>query len=394
MFRDALIIFKKELKNVFKDARSILFLFFMPLILYPLLIYVIGSIEKAQAESNVQTIYRVEIRNAPDNEFENILNSFLLFEKTPVTIGYSRIEESSNYIIVEFPEDASEKIEARKRFSIDICYLSTSQKSSYAAYAIKRASDRYSAELQKDLLITFDLSLQDLELLEARLQDFAPEEVRGSRALVAMLPFMTLLYAFFGAMGIGMDTTVGEKERDSLAVLLVNQVSRTSIAFGKILYVMTIGLLNSLAVFAGLSVVIISGGNLLGDQANLSGIGFLGIAGLFISLLSVSAIASSLAVLIGSLARTMTESYGFMIPVYAIVMITAVGTISLDPPPDSIYYFIPIVNSIFTMKSLLLAQFVWSKFLYMIITNLFFSAIIITGVARAFKSEKILYRER
>jgi len=66
-----------------------------------------------------------------------------------------------------------------------------------------------------------------------------------------MVPYMLLIYIFAGAMGIGMDTTSGEKERGGLAALLVNQVSRTSIAIGKILYVIVTGLLNSVSTFGG-----------------------------------------------------------------------------------------------------------------------------------------------
>jgi sodium transport system permease protein len=86
--------------------------------------------------------------------------------------------------------------------------------------------------------------------------DTAPEEAQGVGFLSAMLPYLVLIYVFAGAMNIGLDATAGEKERGSLASVLVNQVSRTSIALGKIMYVVSAGLINSLSSFAGILVAV------------------------------------------------------------------------------------------------------------------------------------------
>ena len=49
-----------------------------------------------------------------------------------------------------------------------------------------------------------------------------------------MLPYFFILGAFIGGMALAIDTTAGERERQSLEPLFVNPVSRSTILFGKL----------------------------------------------------------------------------------------------------------------------------------------------------------------
>ena len=49
-----------------------------------------------------------------------------------------------------------------------------------------------------------------------------------------MLPYIFILGAFMGGMALAIDTTAGERERQSLEPLFVNPVSRTAILAGKL----------------------------------------------------------------------------------------------------------------------------------------------------------------
>jgi sodium transport system permease protein len=53
--------------------------------------------------------------------------------------------------------------------------------------------------------------------------------------LMAMLPYFLILSAFVGGMYLAIDTTSGERERQSLEPLLITPVSRAQIMFGKLL---------------------------------------------------------------------------------------------------------------------------------------------------------------
>jgi len=56
-----------------------------------------------------------------------------------------------------------------------------------------------------------------------------------SGTLFAMLPYFFILGAFIGGMAFAIDTTAGERERQSLEPLLINPVSRPQLLIGKLL---------------------------------------------------------------------------------------------------------------------------------------------------------------
>jgi sodium transport system permease protein len=64
-------------------------------------------------------------------------------------------------------------------------------------------------------------------------QDVA-EGGRGAAVLAALLPFVLMFSAFMGGFYLAVDTTAGERERQSLESLLINPVPRWQIVLGKL----------------------------------------------------------------------------------------------------------------------------------------------------------------
>ena len=394
MFKDAMILYKKELKNIFKDRRTLFAVLGLPINLIPIIFITKGKVTAAQQKSNVETVYTVEFRNLPDPRFETILSGMLSYDIAATSEGYSMVEDQDTYIIVEFPSDSKGKLEKGEKIDPRIYYRSTSQKSSFAAQIVRNALGTYSTQvLLADKLKDHDLTLEDLNMVEPSMDDVAPEEVRGSNFLAMMIPYFVLIYIFAGSMNIGLDTTAGEKERGSMASILVNQVSRTSIALGKVMYVMTIGILNSVATFAGLIIAFSVMGNMFGESElsiNLSGVSSGPILGLLLGLLTISGLAASLIVFLGSLARNIKEGGGYIMPVYILAIVMGVATMQMEPSKQISLYLIPILNSIFVMKDLIMGQFAWARFVLMLISNGALISVLIYAVAKLFNSEKIL----
>ena len=66
------------------------------------------------------------------------------------------------------------------------------------------------------------------------------KEKAGGKVLGMLLPYFVTILLFAGAMGIGTDMIAGEKERGTLASLLVSPVKRSSIVLGKVFALMII----------------------------------------------------------------------------------------------------------------------------------------------------------
>jgi sodium transport system permease protein len=65
-------------------------------------------------------------------------------------------------------------------------------------------------------------------------RDAATPQARGA-LLFAMLPYMLVLTIFIGGLWLAVDSTAGERERQSLEPLLINPVPRDRILLGKLL---------------------------------------------------------------------------------------------------------------------------------------------------------------
>ncbi|HQQ57280.1 MAG TPA: ABC transporter permease, partial [Mesotoga sp.] len=79
MLRDALIIFRKELKNVFKDGRTIFAVLILPMLIMPVIFLVINTVSTSQAKSFEETVYEVNLVNLPDERFEGILTGLMQY---------------------------------------------------------------------------------------------------------------------------------------------------------------------------------------------------------------------------------------------------------------------------------------------------------------------------
>jgi sodium transport system permease protein len=64
-------------------------------------------------------------------------------------------------------------------------------------------------------------------------RDQATPAARGA-GLFAMLPYFLILTSFMGAMWLSIDSTAGERERQSLEPLLANPVARSQLLIGKL----------------------------------------------------------------------------------------------------------------------------------------------------------------
>jgi sodium transport system permease protein len=215
---------------------------------------------------------------------------------------------------------------------------------------------------------------------------------RGPTFLALFLPYAIIVYLFAGSMSMGIDTTAGEKERGSYSALLVNQISRSSIALGKILFVVTSSLLNAAMSFAGLLLAfslssVLLGGGVFSGTVTLSP---LSIVSLLLVLLSGAGLAATVIVMLGSMAGSMKEAQGYIGPIYILVILTGVITMSMDPASSLSLYAVPVLNLIFSIKAILLSQASIQALLITVSVNLLIVIALTWLTSRIYNSERIL----
>lgn len=78
------------------------------------------------------------------------------------------------------------------------------------------------------------------------------QEEGASGFIIGILPYLIVIYAFYGGMGSVADLVAGEKEKMTLETLLITPASRSEVALGKFYALAMLCLASSLSAVAGL----------------------------------------------------------------------------------------------------------------------------------------------
>ncbi|HQO05755.1 MAG TPA: ABC transporter permease, partial [Fervidobacterium sp.] len=373
----------------------------LPLVLFPVMFGIIGLITKANEEAKAKAEYTVYVESTLSNpeELTKVIDEIHRvgnFEVITGKIDEKVIESDSTTVGLKVGKNGD-------IFVATVIYNSVKEKSTYAAQKIREALMNLNSELVSAELLSRGINPEELNFVQINdavvgvsAENGNVEEAKAkgqfTQMLAMLVPYFLLLYIFAGSMGLGIDTTAGEKERGSLSILLVNQVSRTSIALGKILYLMLMSILTSVLNLVGLVIGLYLEMSFLGEanmpfSIELDAIGYLL---LFITVILLALISSGIIIFIGILARSVKEASGYITPIYMIILLFGISTMQSEGSKAFYYYAIPFINIIFTMKDIFIGTFSVANFLTMLVVNSALVVLFVYLTAKIFNSEKVL----
>jgi sodium transport system permease protein len=133
-----------------------------------------------------------------------------------------------------------------------------------------------------------------------------PEARRGM--VMAFLPYLLILSAFVGGAYLIIDTTAGERERQSLEPLLATPAARGAIVSGKIVAASLVGLTTLLLTLVALKV----GAQFAPGIGRMMDVSLLGIAKMLLILLPMLFIGTALLTFIAAGAKSVKEAQSYM----------------------------------------------------------------------------------
>jgi sodium transport system permease protein len=168
-----------------------------------------------------------------------------------------------------------------------------------------------------------------------------------------MLPMLILVFLFAGCTSVAPESIAGEKERGTIATILVTPLARWELALGKIVALSCIALASGLSSFLG---VMLSLPRLLDGIAtdavalSYSPGDYLMLLGVIVStvLLFVGAVS-----LLSALAKTVKEASTYVLPLVMVVMVVGVSSMFFQGGGLSLAVcLVPIVNSMRCMMAI------------------------------------------
>lgn len=225
----------------------------------------------------------------------------------------------------------------------------------------------------------------------AYLAEEGPDESEElGKILGNLIPMLIIMLLYSGCMAVAPSSIAGEKERGTIATLLVTPMRRSELAIGKIVSLSCFALLSGLSSFLGiiLSLPKMIQGDSVELPSNLYGSGDLLIILLVISC-TVLIIISGIS-LISAWAKDV-KTAGTMVTPFMLVIMLASITPMIGQAPNEAYYLVPLYNSAQVLASVFSFRVNLTAVLITIGSNLCYTALAIWGLTKMFNSEKIMF---
>ncbi len=384
-------IFKKELFRFFGDKRMVLTTIFLPGILIYVMYTFIGSalISQYSVEDTYQA--SVIVVNEPD-QLDEILDQSLFSiqqgEMASLEQYQTALTEESLDLCMVFPERFRQEIEVYEPSSgtsapnIAIYYNSTSAKSETAYRMILEQLNQYESTMAN----RFDVNAGN------EIYDMATEQDVTGSLFSSILPLLLLIFLFSGCMSVATESIAGEKERGTIATLLVTPVRRGEIALGKIFALAIIALLAGLSSTVG---TVLSLPKLMGSASDILSVGYYTMSDyvmLGIVILATVILLVALISILSAFAKTIKEAQTLVMPLMIVVMVVGITGMFGGGAPDAWYYYlIPVYNSVQSMVGILSFSPVPVYIGITAVSNLVYGAIGACILTKMFNSEKVMF---
>ena len=395
MRSNVLTVMKKELRRFFGDRRMVL-----TMLLPGLLIFVLYSVMGDTLVKGLMTpedyVYTVTAEHMPAS-----VQAMLDGADLPLTVSAApggdadavreAVREGTVDLYVVFPPDFDSAVAVYDPQSgtpapeVRIYYNSSSSQSSGAYSVMTSLLDSYESALTN----RFDINRSTDTAFDLA----TPEDTTGM-FLSMLMPMLLLMLLFSGCMAVAPESIAGEKERGTLATLLVTPLRRSELAFGKIAALSLVAMVSGTWSFLG---VMLSLPKLMGgEEAGLVDTGMYGVADyacLLAVILSTILVFVSLISVLSALARSVKEASGMVTPLMILVMLVSFGGMLFpNAQAGTLGYLIPVYNSAQCISGIFSLSYQPVEILLTLLSNAALTALLVLLLARLFNSEKVMFK--
>lgn len=378
-----LTVIKKEFARFFKDKRLVIGTLLLPGVLIFVLYTLLGSVFYDPNES-----YSVLVVH-PSASFSALFGEYDSFSLAEIAedeeeAAKERVKSGEADLLVVLPENFDELLASGgtspvgQAPNVEIWYDSSSVSSSSAYGTVVSLLDA----LEDSVSNRFDVNI-------SAGGDLTTAQEAEASYYAMLLPFLILTFLYSGCMGIAPESIAGEKERGTIATLLVTPIKRSQLVIGKIASLSVLSALSAISSFIGtfLAMPRLMGGNIGDAFAAYSAGQFVA---LFAVMLSAVLIIVSLISIISAYAKSVKEAASLSVPLMILVMLVGLSTMFFTPASPAVF-FIPIYNCVQVMAQIFSLRFSALSLLITLASNLVYIALLVWALTKMFKSEKVIF---
>ena len=377
-----LLILKKELREVFRDKKSLAMMLIIP-VLIPLIIIGMSALFESETSTDVNTYNKIGFNyELSDIELE-ILDSLEIdysINDTDALEEEFNNQEINSYIIKE-----------NNHYVIN--YDSANIESSGSASLAESFLETYKSFLEENYLSNNNVDILEFNNL-LTYEEKTQEQQNYFANYIVNYAFLFILMAItVSATYPATDATAGEKERGTLETLLTFPIKSKDIIIGKLLSVTlssiitgVLGLILSVLaiLYVGNTYDIYSGTELLNAPIIIYAL---------IIIIAYSIMISGLCIAIASMSKSFKEAQSALTPLTFIAFFPGMIVFMIDISNNAILSLIPFINFSMIFTDVTNNNLNILYLILMFISTIVIITIVITYIIRQYKSEKILFNE-
>ena len=395
MKSNTLTIIKKEFARFFGDRQMLFTTVIMPGLLIYIIYSIMGMGMKKMATEGTNELVTLCVENMPAS-VAPLLDGIPAVSISQQPVSQEDIDKLENkdlnVVLVRVPGAFDAKVATYDPQSgvaapnVEIYYNSANNASSRVYHILEASLSAYEDQLSN----RFDINRADSE--EVAFDKANKDDVLGS-ILSKLIPMLILMMLFSGVMAIAPSSIAGEKERGTIATLLVTPLKRNELALGKVVSLSGIALLSGISSFIGivLSLPKMIQADEVGVELGLNYTGADYTVLLLIILSSVLIMASAVS-LLSALAKDVKNAGTMITPFMLVVMFCGLTPMFQSGTPESLTaYLIPFYNAIQVMTAVFAHEMKWMPVIVTLAANVVYTGIAVWGLTRMFNSEKVMF---
>ena len=373
-------ILKKELREMFRDKKSLAMMLVIPIFI-PLLVIGMSALFESQMNMPITDYNTIGFSYELTAEEESITSEL---EINPVIDTEANLEEKF--------QNGEIDLYVTKEDNIYTINGDDSDTSTYASNLVENYFNAYKNYLQTDYLANHNIDPDEVMNMIVLEENMKTEDNFFSSYVINYAFLFIIMAITVSATYPATDTTAGEKERGTLETLLTFPIKSKDIIIGKFLSVslssIITGMLSLLLAIISLKIA----GNMftLYEGMNL----MLPLSSLIFAIIVIIAysfLISGLCIAIASKSSSFKEAQSALTPLTFISFFPGMIAFMISITTTSLYACIPFLNYTLIFTDITNGNINYIHILLMLLSTIIIIAVVLKVIIKQYKSERVLF---
>lgn len=370
------IVFSKELKEVLRDYRTLIMMIIIPTLFYPAMLVFPATFAKQSIARLGQNAVTIGIVGECEPLRKRLEQAEHLKVRPANEADYvDKLKSNEIDVAILVPPEFNAAISKDFTTEPEFNYL---KKATLPALKLVLDTNRekvlfsmasvYSAigEFQEDYIKKRlkALSVGDVWERDTKVtfNDVSPKQAETDDMLPQFAPYLMILMVLLATSYPAIDLITGERQRGTLALLLVAPVERRSIMYGKIMVVVMVGALTTILGIVSIAATL-QFGPVKSSVVDAHPQFDFGLTAWLLVLLVMAPLVvfiSSLSVYVAAMTRTFQQAQGYLFPMLLVTLFLASAAQIPELADNAFLRIVPIANTTLCIKQIITRHQSWS----------------------------------